>query len=75
MELNFGEWEMRHWDDIPRGMVDVWAQDHLEQAPPQGESFQALHLRAKSFLQEICASCSSNVAIVFTCWRNTRAVG
>jgi alpha-ribazole phosphatase len=75
MELNFGEWEMQHWDDIPRGMVDVWAQDHLEQAPPQGESFQALHLRAKSFLQEICASCSSNVAIVFTCWRNTRAVG
>ena len=66
MELNFGEWEMQHWEDIPRGMIDVWGQDHLEQAPPQGESFQALHLRAKDFLEEVSTNNAINSAIVFT---------
>lgn len=66
MELHFGEWEMRHWDDIPRGSVDVWAQDHIEQAPPQGESFQSLHLRAKRFFEEVCAQLHTGDALVFT---------
>ena len=52
MELHFGEWELKCWDDIPRGAVDVWAEDHVLQAPPQGESFHALHARAADFLRE-----------------------
>ena len=52
MELHFGEWELKCWDDIPRGAIDVWAEDHVTQAPPQGESFHALHARAADFLRE-----------------------
>lgn len=66
MELHFGDWEMQQWDDIPRGAVDVWAEDHIEQAPPQGESFRSLHVRAQRFLEEISEDHTIDGALVFT---------
>lgn len=64
-ELHFGDWELQSWDDIPRGLLDVWADEHVMQAPPNGESFHALFLRAKSFVDEIAASGQSQ-HLVFT---------
>ena len=61
MELHFGEWELKCWDDIPRGAVDVWAEDHVLQAPPQGESFHALHARAADFLREASNAGDANI--------------
>jgi alpha-ribazole phosphatase len=66
MELHFGEWEMQAWNDIPRGEIDVWAEEHVAQAPPQGESFQALYLRAKAFLEEVSVSINRHSVVVFT---------
>lgn len=65
LELHFGDWEMQPWNDIPRGVIDVWAEEHVQKAPPSGESFHALHLRAKSFLDELTASGAEH-AVVFT---------
>ncbi|HYD33464.1 MAG TPA: alpha-ribazole phosphatase [Methylophilaceae bacterium] len=53
MELNFGDWELKAWDDIPRGLMDVWAEDLVRQAPPSGESFHALFMRVQGFLEEV----------------------
>ncbi len=53
MELNFGDWETRAWDDIPREFFDVWAQDYANLAPPQGETFGQLQQRATHFLEEL----------------------
>ena len=66
MELNFGAWEMRHWQDIPRGMIDVWADDHVMQASPNGESFHCLYQRARSFLMEVSTRHSAESVVVFT---------
>jgi len=66
LELHFGDWEMQAWNDIPRGLIDVWAEEHVMQSPPQGESFHALHLRAKSFLDEVSANRSGTPVVVFT---------
>lgn len=66
MELDFGDWELKSWNDIPRGLVDVWADDHVMQAPPQGESFHALSLRAQAFLREVSASHGGQDLLVFT---------
>ncbi len=52
-ELNFGDWEMRKWDDIPRDAFDVWVQDYANLAPPNGETFNDLHLRATHFIEEL----------------------
>jgi len=66
LELHFGDWEMQAWNDIPRGLIDVWAEEHVMQSPPKGESFHALHLRAKSFLDEVSANRSRAPVVVFT---------
>lgn len=52
MELNFGDWETRAWDDIPRNVFDAWAHDYANLAPPNGETFGQLQQRALHFLQE-----------------------
>lgn len=67
MELNFGEWEMRPWDEVPRGEIEIWAEEHVSQAPPNGESFHDLHHRANAFLDEVSAN-NNGVArvVVFT---------
>jgi alpha-ribazole phosphatase len=53
MELDFGDWELSSWDDIPRTALDQWADDHAHQAPPNGETFHELHRRATEFLGEL----------------------
>ncbi|HLY55784.1 MAG TPA: histidine phosphatase family protein [Stellaceae bacterium] len=44
-ELDFGAWEGRAWNDIPRAESDPWAADHWTLAPPGGESYGALSAR------------------------------
>lgn len=65
MELNFGEWEMQPWENIPQGMIETWADDHVKKAPPNGESFLALAERAQDFFDELRQH-SIEHAVVFT---------
>ncbi|MGO4303030.1 alpha-ribazole phosphatase family protein [Cupriavidus sp. RAF12] len=37
-ELDFGEWEGRHWDTIPSADLDDWAANLMEARPHGGES-------------------------------------
>ncbi len=55
-ELDFGAWENRRWDDLPRAEVEAWAADFVEAGPPGGERFRALAERVASFRQEYAAS-------------------
>ena len=55
MELNFGDWELRAWDSIPRDIFDAWGHDYANLAPPKGETFSQLQQRGLSFLEEILA--------------------
>ena len=63
-ELNFGDWEMTPWSTIPLGAIDIWSESHVLQAPPNGESFQALQDRVMSCISEITADPTSGPAIV-----------
>lgn len=64
-ELHFGDWEMQAWGDIPREVFDIWAHDYANLAPPNGETFSALHQRCVSFLDEVSAhSQGKNIAVV-----------
>ncbi len=49
LELDFGEWEGRAWDDVPRAALDRWAADPWAFAAPGGESGAALVARVRSF--------------------------
>lgn len=50
VEMDFGLWEGRPWDSIPRGELDAWAADVAAYAPPGGESPLALQQRALAFV-------------------------
>jgi len=55
-EMNFGAWEGRAWDAIPRSELDAWAADVSGYAPPGGESPAALLQRALAFVAELAVS-------------------
>jgi len=55
MEMNFGAWEGRSWDDIPRLELDAWAADIDGYAPPGGESPRQLQQRVLAFVDELPA--------------------
>jgi len=66
MELNFGDWELKSWTDIPQGIVAEWSDEHVRQAPPNGESYVQLHARAMHFFEELSARNDIENALVFT---------
>ena len=54
MEVNFGEWEMKSWDDVssdPRSVA--WFADWLNQPTPGGESFSDQYRRVSAFLEDL----------------------
>lgn len=55
MELNFGQWEGRPWDSVPRAELDAWAADVDGYAPPGGESPKALQARVATFVDQLPA--------------------
>lgn len=50
VEMNFGDWEGRPWDAIPRPELDAWAADVAGYAPPGGESPRQLQQRVLDFV-------------------------
>lgn len=74
-ELNFGEWEMKSWEELssdPRS--EAWFADWIDTKTPEGESLKDQYVRVSSFLDEIRESGLENVCIfahggVLTCAR------
>ena len=65
MEMNFGDWELQKWNDIPKEILDPWMNDFVTVAVPNGESFQDLHHRMNDFWnKEIQKTHSKPVIIV-----------
>lgn len=51
-EMDFGTWEGRPWDDVPRAELDAWAQDLHAYAPGGGEPLAAMLARVQCALEE-----------------------
>jgi alpha-ribazole phosphatase len=52
-EMDFGRWEMRAWDAIPRAEVDAWAADLLHYRPGGGECVLEVAQRVAAFGAEL----------------------
>lgn len=66
LELNFGDWELKSWQDIPQGIVGEWTDEHVKQAPPNGESYIDLHKRACAFLAGLVERKKAEQVLAFT---------
>jgi alpha-ribazole phosphatase len=63
LEMDFGAWEGRTWDEIGRASLDRWAASVLTFAPPGGESGVDLMARVRDFHTELCG-CGQDCVIV-----------
>lgn len=62
-EMNFGQWELKPWDEIPKQEMDAWMEDFVQVPVPGGESFSQLHQRCQLFWEEI-RSPERNIALI-----------
>ena len=53
VEMDFGDWEMRSWDDIPRADIDAWAADMVHYQPGGGDSVLRMAARIADFYEDL----------------------
>ena len=61
-EMDFGDWEMRAWEDISRQKIDAWAANVCHYHPGGGESVLQMSWRVLSALQRIRQAASEQQA-------------
>ncbi len=66
-EMNFGQWEMKKWDEIDKDHLQLWMKDFVNQGVPGGESFVQLNNRVNQFIDnELLKIKSQRPAIIVT---------
>lgn len=63
-ELNFGAWEMRHWDEINDPNLLYWYNNYLTAKTTAGESFIDLYQRFCDFMDQLPKTLTQ--VIIFT---------
>lgn len=64
-ELNFGDWELKPWDEISGAEAENWMNNFVITPCPNGESYLDLYKRVKSFLNEL-SNCHDDEVIIVT---------
>lgn len=63
-ELNFGDWEGKTWDTINRQQSDIWMNDFVNLAPPNGETMLQMEARILAFWCNLLNQPYKQVAII-----------
>jgi alpha-ribazole phosphatase len=53
LEYDFGDWELRRWDDIDAAALDVWMQDFVNVSAPRGETLVQMYARVVAFMEAL----------------------
>lgn len=64
LEMHFGDWEMKKWDDIPKEQLQNWMNDIVQTSAPKGENLSIVQQRVSSFLDELRTMPYQKVLIV-----------
>ncbi|WP_215223759.1 alpha-ribazole phosphatase [Echinicola shivajiensis] len=64
MELDFGDWEMKPWNEIPEKELNPWMSDFVHTSCPNGESYHELSARGIDFLNDLNKLPAGPIAIV-----------
>ncbi|PWK17301.1 alpha-ribazole phosphatase [Arcicella aurantiaca] len=64
MELNFGIWEGKPWNEIPSLELNPWMIDFVNVAPPEGESLIDMQARVSSFIEALRTQPHKKVIII-----------
>jgi alpha-ribazole phosphatase len=53
MEMNFGIWENKKWNDLDQEELDIWMKDFVNKPTPGGENYIDLFARAVQSFEQI----------------------
>jgi alpha-ribazole phosphatase len=63
LELDFGGWEGKPWDSIPRAELDEWALNPIEHAACGGETLRALWARVDRFREDTITNADDPIVV------------
>jgi alpha-ribazole phosphatase len=63
LEMNFGTWEGRPWDEVPRAELDAWARDLWDYRPGGGESAAMVAQRWQRWSERVRSTASPVIAV------------
>ncbi|MDF3820398.1 histidine phosphatase family protein [Leptospira sp. 96542] len=52
LEMDFGDWDGKLWEELPKRQTMVWMKDFVNQRAPNGEAFTDVIKRTKDFLED-----------------------
>ncbi|MEN1785179.1 MAG: alpha-ribazole phosphatase [Bacteroidota bacterium] len=64
MEMNFGDWELKPWSDIPKETLNPWMEDFVNYKVPDGESMRILADRVNHWFEHLHTTNDETVVIV-----------
>lgn len=63
-EMNFGDWELKPWNDISTEAITQWSNDLKTYAPTNGENLQQLYNRIEIFLNDLRKKNAEKVVLI-----------
>jgi len=64
LDLNFGDWELKRWEQIDQTALNEWMRNAVTTQCPNGESYTDLFTRSIEFFDEITAKNHKTVVVV-----------
>ncbi|SHL83076.1 alpha-ribazole phosphatase family protein [Chryseobacterium polytrichastri] len=65
-EMNFGDWELQKWNDIPKDEINPWYEDFINVKATNGENLLEMQTRVSKFWNELIAKENSNKVLIFS---------
>ena len=63
-EIDFGDWELKPWNDIPSSQLDPWMKDFVYTQIPNGESYIQLQQRVLEFYNSLNHTSEECIVII-----------
>ncbi len=74
LEMNFGDWEMKLWNEIEKTSFEHWMNNFDTASAPNGESFQSLYDRVIDFYDNEVNSCGLRSSGNCYAWWSYRSI-
>lgn len=65
-EMNFGDWELQKWTDIPKDEINPWYEDFINVKTTNGENLLEMQTRVSQFWNELIAKENSNKVLIIS---------
>lgn len=64
MELNFGKWELKKWNEIDPDELNIWMGDFVNVKCTNGESYKDLSNRSSDFFNELIDKSDEKIIVI-----------